>query len=139
MTASKPQCCGASGATFVESWDRITYPASGATMVAPEAEPAYERRTLVARRRVSLRSIIIATVLPLREIDEPAFQRRYDSEVVNQCVFYVEGEEPDIHESPSIVAVWPQRQTFLFRSGRPVRRLPPRLPFIPPDSIVKEE
>jgi hypothetical protein len=139
MTSSKLQYFGVSGATFAEPWDKITYPASGATMVAPEAEPAYERRALTTRRRFSLQSIIIATMLPLRAIDELAFQRRHDSEVVNSFVFYVEGEEPDLLESPSIVAVWPKRQTFLFRSGRPVRRLPPRLPFIPPGTIVEEE
>jgi len=132
MISSKLRFFGMSGATCAEAWDRITYTASGATMIAPETEPAYGQRTLAARRRSSLRSIIVATMLPLRAFDELAFRRRHGYDNVNSYVYFLGEEESDLLESPAIVVVWPKRQTFRFRSGRPARRLPPRLPFIPP-------
>ena len=140
MTASVFEPRTWSGATGSELGIRVTFPASGATVFLPEADTVYARPTSAGRPwRVPVRSIIIATVLPFAAVDEVVFRRRYEADSVSTHVLYLGEEALGAFESPSVLAVWPQRRTFHFRSGRPARRLPQRLPFIPTTSVVPNE
>lgn len=94
----------------------------------------------------SLRTILIATMLPLGyfSAQEPFVRRRWlDTETVSNRVYlagdFLGIESEYVYESPSFVAISPQRRTIRFRSGRKLRRLPPRAPFVTPSALLDDE
>lgn len=77
-------------------------------------------------------------MLPLAMVDEYAFQRRRLPETASAYVYFIGELDLDLIESPTIIAVLPQRQTLRFGTDRPVRRLARRTPFIPPSALLAE-
>ena len=130
-----------STATSAELRAEPTTSSSGATVFVPEGER--ESVTPTFRGRVErwspLRSLFVSTMLPMISVDEIVFRRKYDADTVSSYVIYVGEEALEALGSPSIVVVWPSRHTFRFQSGRPARRLPPRLPFISSSSLPSKE
>lgn len=140
MTPRKLQSFAPSPATRGEIGERITMASSGATMVLQEDQPAYKEPTFAHRvARHYLGSVIYSAMLPLVPVDEYVFRRRYDADTARGYVYYIEESAPAVFELPSIMALWPHRQTFLFRSDVPSRRLPRRLPFIPSSVMIVDE
>ena len=112
---------------------------SGATraLAGPADTLVVGARPTARHATAGWRSVVIATMLPFASIDDVIFRRRLDAATMSGYVIYL-GEEHEL-EAPSVVAVWPDRQTFRFRVRRPARRLPPRLPFIGTASSAEDE
>lgn len=83
--------------------------------------------------------MLIATMLPFASVDDVLFRRRWDADTVGGYVLYIGEHAEEWLESPSIIAVWPQRHTYRFASRRPSRRVPARRPFISSASVDEQE
>ena len=117
----------------------ISLYSSSATMALPESESAAASAHVVTPRyRRALGSILCSAMLPLVAVDDYVFQRRRLAETVSGHVYFIGEWDLDLVESPTVAAVWPQRQTLRFSANRPVRRLSKRTPFIPASAIFTE-
>ena len=77
-------------------------------------------------------------MLPLVAVDDYVFQRSRLAETASAYVYFIGELDLDLIETPTVVAVWPQRQTLRFSPNRTVRRLFKRTPFIPPSAVLTE-
>jgi hypothetical protein len=117
----------------------ISLHSSGATTALSESESAAASAHVVAPRyRRSLGSILCSAMLPLVAVDDYVFQRRRLAETASAYVYFIGEWDLDLIETPTVAAVWPQRQTLRFGTNRPVRRLSKRTPFIPPSAVFTE-
>jgi hypothetical protein len=133
---------GASATTGSELEVPTLFYTSGATMVGlPEGEISDEALLRLRRsKRSTWKTVAIATMLPFAQVFEPlSHWQRLDIQTTNTHVIFIGEEDAQLFESPSIVAVHPKRESLRFRPGRRVRRLSPRVPFIPTSSFVPEE
>lgn len=107
---------------------------SGATMVArPAGQGAEQTKRCVfwPRRLPVLRTLVIATALPIGQAIEPfPLLRRCQPDTMSGYVVVV-GEISEVRlDLPSVVAIRPRRQRLLSPSGLLVPLLPRRRPFI---------
>jgi len=139
MTSPKTEFFDFSAATRAAIAEQIPLHVSSATMVLPEAESTGVVPDITrSRARRYPGTVLYSAMLPLAVADDYAFRRRHDADTATAYVYFIGEWEPDLLESPSIIAVWPQRQTYRFSSDRPARRLPKRKPFISPSALVIE-
>lgn len=129
-----------SGATRGDVGERVIPSASGATRLLREPRDVLGRIQMTGwRPRSGFKTALIATILPFAHVDEMLFRRRWEADTVSGYVVYVGAELAELVEIPSIIAVWPQRETFRFRSRRPKRRLAPREPFVSSADLLDDE
>lgn len=129
-----------SGATRGEPGREVLYTSGATRGLGQSLELRFEDRGHPGRSVPAvLRSVVVATMLPFSGIDELIVRRRFDAASVTGYVIYVGEGHERLDEAPSIVAVWPDRHTLRFRSQRPARRLPPRMPFISSTSLADDE
>lgn len=112
---------------------------SGATMALSETESAAASvRVVTPRYQRILGSILRSAMLPLVAVDDYALQRGRLAETASAYVYFIGEWDLDLTDTPTVAAVWPQRQTLRFGTNRSVRRLSKRTPFIPPSAIFTE-
>ncbi len=117
----------------------VTLCTSGATTTLSETESAAASvRVVTPRYRRTFGSILRSAMLPLVAFDDYVLQPGRLADTASAYVYFIGEWDLDLIESPTVAAVWPQRQTLRFGSNRPVRRLSKRTPFIPPSAVFTE-
>jgi hypothetical protein len=125
-------------------WDEMlpTATSSGATTGMTELQGGVRYRPSLFRSlpgQAAFQRVVLSAILPFVSVDEQIFRPSRDAFTVGASLYYFEQGDLDTAELPSIVAVYPNRQTFRFRGDRPARRLGLRVPFLPPIKTVAEE
>lgn len=106
---------------------------SAATMTLAPASDVRVKRSPGPERRRSLMSILVATMLPLAEVYDPAFARRWQSAHTMSSHVYVIGDliadDFELLENlPSVISVPRRRSGLFFAPSWKLPTLGPRRP-----------